>query len=78
MVSNGLNCKHCGLYLRSINQKHNHYSCNKSKKSKISRGNEKEQTNPVLPKLIAACLKGELFYVVAFQEIEWHAIEDID
>lgn len=40
--------------------------------------NEQEQKNRVWPNLIAVCLKREIFCVMVFPEIEWHAIEDID
>ena len=68
-------CKYCGLYFGSIKSKQNHSSSCRKKESTPSVNIE--QPRKVRPQRVAARHQKELLCAMAFQELEWHAIEDV-
>ena len=69
-------CKYCGLYFGSIKSKQNHSSSCRNKESTHSVNIE--QPRKVRPQRAAARRQKELLCAMTFQELEWHAIEDVD
>ena len=69
-------CKYCGLYFGSIKSKQNHSSSCRNKESTPSVNIE--QPRKVRPQRVAAHRQKELLCAMAFQELEWHIIEDAD
>ena len=72
-------CKHCGLYFGSIKSKQNHSPNCRSKKSNKSSDKQSTQSmRKVRPQRIEARDQKELLCAMAFQELEWHDINDVD
>ena len=70
-------CIHCGLYFGSIRSKQNHLAyC----RSKALNANDEQQirTRKVRPQRVAAHHQRELLCAIAFQELEWHAINVVE
>jgi len=66
-------CSHCGLYFSSIKAKTLHgTSC------RINEGPTQNETERVRPLRIAARRQRELLCVMAFQEMEWALMDDVD
>lgn len=69
-------CKYCGLYFGSIKSKQNHsITCRNRETTPCLRI---EQPRRVRPQRVAARRQGELLCAMAFQELEWHAIDDVE
>lgn len=78
-VKKKLNDLKLNLYFGRIKSKQKLSSNCRSKKP-IKSGN-KQSTQPprkVGPQRIESRLQKELFFAMAFQEVEWHAIDDVD
>ena len=69
-------CKHCGLYFGSIKSRQYHSAFCRTKDS-LPVGNRTE-ARKVRPQRVAARRQNELLCAMAFQELEWHAINDVD
>ena len=68
-------CKQCGLYFEIIKSNQQH--------SAVCRINESSAVDKIVPKKVrpqrvAARRQQELLCVMAFQELEWHEIDDVE
>ena len=68
----------CGLYFGSIKSKQSHSSYCRTKESRAVADEEHGGTRKVWPQRVAAHRQKELPCAVAFQALEWHAVDDID
>ena len=73
-VLTGRLCYHCGLYFGSIKSTVNHSSYCRTKAETSTAA----VTRKVRPQRVAARRQKELLCAMAFQELEWHAIDDVD
>ena len=73
-VLTGRLCYHCGLYFGSIKSNVNHSSYCRTK----TEASTAAVTRKVRPQRVAARRQKELLCAMAFQELEWHAIDDVD
>ena len=69
-------CKHCSLYLGSIKSRQYH-SAYCQTKDWLPVANRTKGRKVQLQQ-VAACRQNELLCVIASQELEWHAIDDVD
>ena len=73
-VLTGRLCYHCGLYFGSIKSNVNHSSYCRTK----AEASTAAVTRKVRPQRVAARRQKELLCAMAFRELEWHAIDDVD
>ena len=73
-VLTGRLCYHCGLYFGTIKSNVNHSSYCRTK----AEASTASVTRKVRPQRVAARRQKELFCAMVFQELEWHAINDVD
>ena len=67
--------KQCGLYFGSIKSNQQHSAvCRMNESSAV----EKIVPKKVRPQRVAARRQQELLCVMAFQELEWHEIDDVE
>ena len=75
-------CIHCSLYIGSTKSKQNHSSfCRTNNRTRRLGTVDYEQhggTRKVQPQRVVTRCQGELLCVIAFQELECHAIDDVD
>ena len=69
---------YCGLYFASIKSKQNHSSYCRTKESRAVGDKQHGGTRKVRPQRVAARHHKELLRAMAFQELEWHAVDDVD
>ena len=75
-------CNYCGMYFGTIKSKQQHSTACKPK-PKESKPNEKSanqiaEVKKVRPQRVAARRQREILCVMAYQELEWHAMDDVD
>ena len=68
----------CGLCFGSIKSKENHASYCRTKESRAVGDEQNCGTRKVRPQRVVARRRKELLCVMAFEELEWHAVDDID
>ena len=73
-VLTGRLCYHCGLYFGRIKSNVNHSSYCRT----TAEGSTAAVTRKVRPQRVAARRQKELLCAMAFQELEWHAIDNVD
>ena len=73
-VLTGRLCYHCGLYFGSIKSNVNDSSYCRTK----AEASTAVVTRKVRPQRVAARRQKELLCAMAFQELKWHAIDDVD
>ena len=72
-------CPRCGIYFGIIKQMTLHYSyCRAQGSSNVVPESAPPPVIKVRPQRVAARCGGEVLCAMAMQELEWHAIEDID
>ena len=69
---------YCGPYFGSIKSKQNHSSYCRTKESRAVGDEQHSRTRKVRPQRVAACRQKDLLCAMAFQELEWHAADDVD
>ena len=71
-------CMYCGLNFGSIKSKQNHSSYCRTKESRAVGDEQYGGTRKVRPQRVAARCQKELLCAMAFQELDWHAVDDVD
>ena len=69
---------YCDLYFGSIKSKQNHSSYCRTNESRAVGDEQHGGTRKVRPQRVAARLQKELLCAMAFQELEWHAVDDVN
>ena len=69
---------YCGLNFGSIKSKQNHSSYCRTKESRAVGDEQHGGTRKTRPQIVAAHGQKELLCAMAFQELEWHAVDNID
>ena len=66
-------CSHCGLYFLPLKAKSFHRAS-----GRVIKGCIKNSTERVRPLRVDACRQRELLCVMAFQEMQWASVDEID
>ena len=69
---------YCGLYFGSIKSKQNHSSYCRTKESRAFGDEQQGGTRKVQPERVASRRQKELLCAMAFQGLEWYAVDDDD
>ena len=77
-ILTGRVCMYCGLYFGTIKSKQNHSSYCRTKESRTVGDEQHGGTRQVRPQRVAAGLQKEMLCSMALQELEWHAVDDVD
>ena len=69
---------YCSLYFGSIKSNQNQSSYCRTKESRAVGDEQQVGKKKAQPQRVAACRQNELLCAMAFQEFEWHAVNDVD
>ena len=61
-----------------MKSKQNHFSYCRTKESRAVGAEQHRGTRKIQPQRVAARRQKELHCAMAFQELEWHAVDDVD
>ena len=71
-------CMYCGLYFGRTKSKQNHSSYCRTNESCAVGDEQHGGTRKVRPQRVAARGQKELLCAMAFQALEWHAVDDVN